>query len=121
VLKGKRLAIFAILTAMISAGPASKNAVLHASPVAAQTKEAQASEPVSMDTPKIETQGSGAATAPSVRTPEDMERDRDIAPSGGTPAEVPNRSTIPQDEYLRLKEGSANGTRRTKDGNDPQR
>ena len=48
----------------------------------------------------------GAALGAVVRTPEDIARDRDIVPQGNAPLEVPNRPTIPWDQYLKLKQGS---------------
>jgi hypothetical protein len=45
-----------------------------------------------------------------LRTPADIEKDRDIVPQGSQPREVPNPTTIPQDEYLKAKQGSAHGT-----------
>jgi hypothetical protein len=45
-----------------------------------------------------------------VRTPEDIERDRNLVPQGNEPVEVPNRSTIPWDQYQKLKRRSAEST-----------
>ncbi len=50
------------------------------------------------------TVGAGRAV---VRTPEDIARDRNIVPRDGTAREVPIHPTIPQDRYLKLKQGSA--------------
>jgi hypothetical protein len=52
----------------------------------------------------------GAAPGAVVRTPEDIARDRDIVPQGNAPLEVPNRPTIPWDQYLKLKQGSGENT-----------
>jgi len=51
-------------------------------------------------------------TAPGaiVRTPEDIERDRNIVPQGNEPIEVPNPPTVPSDQYLKSKQGSAEST-----------
>jgi hypothetical protein len=54
--------------------------------------------------------GSVMAPAARVRTPEDIERDRDIAPQGNEPVEVPNHSTIPWDQYQKLKQQSGERT-----------
>lgn len=53
------------------------------------------------------TQG-GRATAHGaiIRTPADIERDRNIVPQGDAPREVPNPPTIPLDQYRKLKQGS---------------
>jgi hypothetical protein len=45
-----------------------------------------------------------------VRTPADIERDRDIVPQGNEPVEVPNRSTVSSEQYLKSKQGSAEST-----------
>ena len=41
------------------------------------------------------------------RTPQDIEKDRGIAPGGGTAVEVPNRTTVPKSEYLKAKQRGA--------------
>lgn len=66
-----------------------------------------------------EPQGSGAATG-MIRTPADIEKDRNIVPNGGTPVEVPNRSTLPEDEYRQMKKGGADRIRPAPDSSDPQ-
>jgi len=50
------------------------------------------------------------ASGPIVRTPADVERDRDIVPQGETPREVPNPPTIPLDQYRKLKQRNAHST-----------
>jgi hypothetical protein len=53
------------------------------------------------------TQGSPAtASGGVVRTPADIERDRDIVPPADAPQEVPNPPTVPLDEYRKLKQDS---------------
>ena len=69
-------------------------------------------------TPETAPQGDAAvtqgipATAPGaiVRTPEDIQKDRDIVPQGEAPREVPNPPTIPSDQYWKLKQGSGEST-----------
>lgn len=55
-----------------------------------------------------------------IRTPADIEKDRNIVPNGGTPVEVPNRSTLPEDEYRQMKKGGADRIRPAPDSSDPQ-
>jgi hypothetical protein len=74
-----------------------------------------------MPTGMMEPQGSGAVGGMTIRTPEDIEKDRDIVPNGGNPVEVPNRATLPNDEYLRMKRNGANRTDPDPDRNDPQK
>jgi hypothetical protein len=54
----------------------------------------------------------GTVTAPGaiVRTPEDIQKDRDIVPQGEAPREVPNPPTIPSDQYWKLKQRSGEST-----------
>jgi hypothetical protein len=53
------------------------------------------------------TQESPATTSGGVvRTPADIERDRDIVPPADAPQEVPNLPTVPLDEYRKLKQAS---------------
>jgi hypothetical protein len=69
-------------------------------------------------TPEAAPQGDAAvtqgipATAPGaiVRTPEDIQKDRDIVPQGEAPREVPNPPTIPSDQYWKLKQRSGEST-----------
>ena len=70
------------------------------------------------DTPEAAPQGDAAvtqgipATAPDaiVRTPEDIQKDRDIVPQSEAPREVPNPPTIPSDQYWKLKQRSGEST-----------
>jgi hypothetical protein len=70
------------------------------------------------DTPEPAPQGDAAvtqgipATAPGaiVRTPEDIQKDRDIVPQSEAPREVPNPPTIPSDQYWKLKQRSGEST-----------
>jgi hypothetical protein len=50
--------------------------------------------------------GSVTATGPIVRTPAQIEQDRNIVPQDKAPREVPNPPTIPLDQYRKLKQGS---------------
>ena len=95
---------------------------LQASPALAQSPQAMPSpESAPMPTGMTEPQGSGSVTGMTVRTPEDIEKDRDIVPNGGNPVEVPNRATLPNDEYLRMKQGGADRTGAAPDRDDPQK
>ena len=69
-----------------------------------------APEPAALGSTTV-TQG-GSATAPGaiVRTPEDIQKDRDIVPQGEAPREVPNPPTIPSDQYWKLKQRSGEST-----------
>ena len=89
------LASAAILAAMLAPGPAWAQGTPEAAPQG--------------DT--VVTQGI-PATAPGaiVRTPEDIQKDRDIVPQGEAPREVPNPPTIPSDQYWKLKQRSGEST-----------
>lgn len=88
-------AALVILTAMLAPGPA----WAQGTPEAA----AQGDDAVTQGIP---------ATAPGaiVRTPEDIQKDRDIVPQGEAPREVPNPPTIPSDQYWKLKQRSGEST-----------
>jgi len=68
------------------------------------------------------TQG-GSVTAPGaiVRTPEDIERDRNIVPHGNEPREVPNPPTVPLEKYRKSKQGSAESTPGSEKGGPAQK
>ncbi len=81
------------------------------------------------DTPEAAPQGDAAvtqgipATAPDaiVRTPEDIQKDRDIVPQSEAPREVPNPPTIPSDQYWKLKQRSGESTPGNEQGSPPRK
>ncbi len=72
-------------------------------------------------------QGSPAPEAGSLsgravsRTPQDIEKDRGVAPQGGAALEVPNRSTVPRSEYLKAKQRGADRGCNAKKAGKPQK
>lgn len=80
-----RVAIFAIVTSL--------------APGSARAQPAAQGSPV----PEAGSLSGHAAS----RTPQDIEKDRGVAPDGGAAVEVPNRTTVPKSEYLRAKQRGA--------------
>jgi hypothetical protein len=95
-------------------------AFLYASPATPQSRAGSTGKRTPMESKTTEHQGSGATTG-TIRTPEDIEKDRNIVPDGGTPVAVPNRSTIPKDQDPQMRQGNTNRIRHTPDGNDSQK
>jgi hypothetical protein len=65
----------------------------------------------------------GSVTAPGaiVRTPADIETDRNIVPQGEAPREVPNPPTVPLEQYRKLKQGSGESTPGNEQGGPAQK